>query len=322
MTDHLTRDQAFTRLTRDCHVCDGEASDALTAAADPGRGAYLLPLPPVRMAGTASVIQQPPLLISTARGREGRLRFIISGAPAVPADPAEADALAMNQVRQALQGYIGDATPREERTAMWSVDGAAYYLVTPGQRKILQAAAPERIRAMNERSPHGEYTDPRGWLRALSGERDEPGQAQDLSWLPGFSDPEEELAAALPVPGYQPDGTFMIVDSVHPEEFADEPSDRSELPRDQDGHSLARKQIATHGRDRYPTVGAQYAKLLDELGELGEALIEKSGGGPEEVEREYADAGLSLYALGNKLGLDLIECMRKLVSNDTRSFRD
>jgi len=95
------------------------------------------------------------------------------------------------------------------------------------------------------------------------------------------------------------------------------------------GGELARQQIAKHGKDRYPTIGAQYSKVLDEAGELAEALIGYAGGAlsvrqadelSAAVAREYADVGLALYALGDKLGVDLIACMRELVAADERSF--
>jgi hypothetical protein len=92
-----------------------------------------------------------------------------------------------------------------------------------------------------------------------------------------------------------------------------------------DGHQLSDEQIRRHGRDRYPTAGAQYRKLLDEAGELGEALIERavtdSSGWRQQVRHEYADTGLALFALGRKLGIDLIAAMRELVGHDTRDFR-
>jgi hypothetical protein len=115
-----------------------------------------------------------------------------------------------------------------------------------------------------------------------------------------------------------------------------------------DGHAIAREQIAKHGKDRYPAVSAQYAKILDEAGELGEALmaffaafprcVPHDGGTAEgcpgcftepadlpewqRVRDEYADAGLALYALGNKLGLDLTAEMGRLVAGDARDFRE
>lgn len=85
-----------------------------------------------------------------------------------------------------------------------------------------------------------------------------------------------------------------------------------------EGHELARRQIAKHGKDRYPTKGAQFAKILDELGELGTELIDL--GRLELIRREYADVGLALHELGNKLGIDLIECMREVVDTDERTF--
>ena len=91
-----------------------------------------------------------------------------------------------------------------------------------------------------------------------------------------------------------------------------------------EGHDLARAQIAKHGKDRYPTVARQYAKVLDEAGELAEALIDLADHRlPEFFEaarEEYADLGLAYYELGNKLGIDAIEAMRRLVERDKRTF--
>jgi hypothetical protein len=106
------------------------------------------------------------------------------------------------------------------------------------------------------------------------------------------------------------------------------------------GSALSRMQVAGHGVDRYPTVAAQYAKVLDEAGELGEALMNRfmqhhvhDDDGTVEgcpgcfadvqeraVYSELADVGLALYALGNKLGIDPIAAMRELVSADERTF--
>jgi NTP pyrophosphatase (non-canonical NTP hydrolase) len=96
-----------------------------------------------------------------------------------------------------------------------------------------------------------------------------------------------------------------------------------------DGHELARFQITRHGRDRYPTAYLQYIKLASETGELGDALLKHDPGydgmEPEvmaHIRDEYADAGLALFELGNKLGLDLPECMQALVARDTRDFSE
>ena len=91
-----------------------------------------------------------------------------------------------------------------------------------------------------------------------------------------------------------------------------------------DGHEISRAQIAKHGKDRYPSPILQFCKVMDELAELGAAL-EKSRASyvvraTPEVRAEYADVGLALYALGNKLGLDLIECMQALTAADERKF--
>lgn len=88
-----------------------------------------------------------------------------------------------------------------------------------------------------------------------------------------------------------------------------------------DGHEIARAQIAKHGQDRYPTVALQALKLAEETGELAGALLKSDGFGSDpRVRKEYADAGLALYELGNKLGLDLIQMMRELVETDDRRF--
>ncbi len=84
------------------------------------------------------------------------------------------------------------------------------------------------------------------------------------------------------------------------------------------GHALARQLIAKHGIDRYPSVHAQTLKVLGELGELAEALLK--GHDASHVAKEYADAGLALYALGDKLGIDLDAAMRRVVDEETRTF--
>lgn len=100
-----------------------------------------------------------------------------------------------------------------------------------------------------------------------------------------------------------------------------------------EGHILSRLQIARHGRDRYPTAKAQAEKAVVEAAELLGAISEHENGrcllGPvhklsqcRRVRDEYADAGLALYALGEKLGLDLIEAMAALVDGDHRSFAE
>jgi NTP pyrophosphatase (non-canonical NTP hydrolase) len=92
-----------------------------------------------------------------------------------------------------------------------------------------------------------------------------------------------------------------------------------------DGHDLAREIIRKHGVDRYPSHPSNYKKLLEEVGELGEAIMAalmsiQNPGRTDAVRKEYADVGISLYALGDKLGLNLIDEMRDVVKNETRSF--
>jgi NTP pyrophosphatase (non-canonical NTP hydrolase) len=96
------------------------------------------------------------------------------------------------------------------------------------------------------------------------------------------------------------------------------------------GHELARQIIVRHGVDRYPEPHLQALKVLEELGELaGEILKATDWNGPyrlpadaarAKIRKEYGDAGLALYALGNKLGLDLGECMTAVVDGETRTF--
>jgi hypothetical protein len=92
-----------------------------------------------------------------------------------------------------------------------------------------------------------------------------------------------------------------------------------------EGHDLSRTQIAKHGKDRYPTAWAQACKVSAELRELMAELDAAEFGAADgevndRIRAEYADVGLALFAFGNKVGLDLIECMRELVAADTRTF--
>src|SRR5262249_54512815 len=95
------------------------------------------------------------------------------------------------------------------------------------------------------------------------------------------------------------------------------------------GHVLAGAQIARHGKDRYPTVLQQMHKVMDEAAELLGALVEHAeihGASGDyltcsHIKLEFADVGLALYELGNKLGLDLIYSMADLVDGDRRDFR-
>jgi NTP pyrophosphatase (non-canonical NTP hydrolase) len=100
------------------------------------------------------------------------------------------------------------------------------------------------------------------------------------------------------------------------------------------GHELARRLIAKHGTDRYPETTTQALKVAAEVGELADAILKHqtmhdhcSHAGSwgawaqcPHVLKEYADAGLALYALGDKLGIDLDEAMRRVVDGETRVF--
>lgn len=96
------------------------------------------------------------------------------------------------------------------------------------------------------------------------------------------------------------------------------------------GTMLARQQIRQHGKDRYPTPKQQAEKLLIEAAELLGAIIEHQNSSNHRknhelkdcvlVKGESADAGLSLYTLMDKLGIDLEQCMAMVVSTDRRRF--
>lgn len=102
-----------------------------------------------------------------------------------------------------------------------------------------------------------------------------------------------------------------------------------------EGHALSALQIGRHGRDRYPTAKSNAEKALAEVAELVGAISEHQRlhfndiegelhpmSECPEIRREYADAGLALYALGapSKLGLDLVDVMQELVDSDVRRF--
>ena len=90
------------------------------------------------------------------------------------------------------------------------------------------------------------------------------------------------------------------------------------------GHELAREIIRKHGVDRYPAAARQAIKVLEEAGELLAEIGRKEGGASLAAEaairKEYGDTGLALHALGDKLGLDLDECMAEVVANEMRRF--
>lgn len=90
------------------------------------------------------------------------------------------------------------------------------------------------------------------------------------------------------------------------------------------GHDLIRELICKHGVDRYPDANLNLLKLVEEVGELAAAALEFQDDpcteNWEHLRKEYADAGLVLYGLGNKLGLDLINEMEYVVASETRRF--
>ncbi len=99
------------------------------------------------------------------------------------------------------------------------------------------------------------------------------------------------------------------------------PVARGEQPasKPESGHDLAREIIAKHGRDRYPTALLVVLKLVEELGELTAELLREPAV-DSKLRKEYGDVGLTLHALGNQLGLDLLAEMRAVVDGETRTF--
>lgn len=96
------------------------------------------------------------------------------------------------------------------------------------------------------------------------------------------------------------------------------------LPRSA-GHELARQQMAKPGMARYRDAQSQVLNLMHELGALADEMSGEHRpmeGIAARLRREYAAVGLSLYELGNKMHLDLIECMAVAVSGDERRHTD
>jgi cell division septum initiation protein DivIVA len=91
-------------------------------------------------------------------------------------------------------------------------------------------------------------------------------------------------------------------------------------PETRTGHELSRQQISKHGRDRFPSAELQMLQLVSEIGELAKEIA-RGVADAARVRAEYADAGLSLFALGDKIDADLIGCMAQVVDNDARDFR-
>lgn len=89
------------------------------------------------------------------------------------------------------------------------------------------------------------------------------------------------------------------------------------------GHDLAKELIHKHGKDRYPTIEAVLLKLVEEIGELVQQFNKRdpeAGIDINKFAKEYADVGLTLYELGNKLYLNLEDEMLTVVNNDNRKY--
>ncbi len=94
------------------------------------------------------------------------------------------------------------------------------------------------------------------------------------------------------------------------------------------GHQLWSEIIAKHGRDRCPTAAGQALWACGEMGELGQAIAKAVDAGYDParlgevaaVRKEFGDAGLALYGLEGKLGLNLVNEMANVVNEETRTF--
>jgi len=96
------------------------------------------------------------------------------------------------------------------------------------------------------------------------------------------------------------------------------------------GIILSRTQIASHGKDRYPTPKLNAEKLVVEAAELLGAIAEHQNSRTHQrnhklgecplVRGELADVGLCLYALADKLDISPLEAMGALVDADQRRF--
>lgn len=80
---------------------------------------------------------------------------------------------------------------------------------------------------------------------------------------------------------------------------------------------LSLQQIAQHGVDRYPTVGEQMIKLVEEVGELAKEVNRDNR---QKARAEAADVALALYNLARKLDFNLDSAIFEKVMNDRRKF--
>ena len=290
--------------------------------------------------------------------------------------------IAMGELTRVFQGFIDADSPAEARTEHFTIDGAAFYRVTPGQWRELMTLAPPDIAALNDEPASVPDWPPESLTAKLAGPCGCSCHSVTMSGICGTCcSGEEPDDADWPVrplaTGLTGDDAVLRLQALgYGEEEANWavaqamtraiwplrdhwvrhhggdvfsvgliiPVTQAELDRREersidawatrvagplahmDGHQLSDEQIRKHGTDRYPSPAAQYAKVLDEAGELGEALMNwaSSSGDPADftwVRSEYADVGLALFALGRKLGLDLTAEMRRVVSDDDRDFR-
>jgi NTP pyrophosphatase (non-canonical NTP hydrolase) len=112
------------------------------------------------------------------------------------------------------------------------------------------------------------------------------------------------------------------------------PSSKSDGMMPSAGYLIWRQLLAKWGRDRFPTVTAQLLQLGSEVGELqgawAKAIDNRDVRASERVEaamadpkvlKELGDAGLALYAVADKLGIDLLDAMITVMENETRKAK-
>jgi NTP pyrophosphatase (non-canonical NTP hydrolase) len=99
------------------------------------------------------------------------------------------------------------------------------------------------------------------------------------------------------------------------------------------GHLLYKEMLRKWKKDRFPTITLQvlqagaetgelqgaWAKALDRAGRAvrGSEVLEEARHDPA-VRKELGDAGLALYGVADKLGIDLIDAMAEVVEKETR----
>lgn len=152
----------------------------------------------------------------------------------------------------------------------------------------------------------------------------------DPEWEAGVQVTSIERADPEPEDGYEAERDLSERETQmdrwkqrHPDAAADLPD---AMPMD--GAALWRAIVLRHGADRCPGVLGQAAWTAGEVGELLQAIQKAlfAGCDParlsgiDAVRKELGDAGLALYGVASKLGVDLLGEMAVVVHRETRTF--